>query len=215
MLTTDLLPHLIHFGALLYFVCFLFRDQIKLRLFAIAGDFAYIAYYFTAAEHPLWEAIGWASANVLVNISMILMILRDHRVTALSDDELALFQDMRGLTPGQFRRLARLGQWQVANGKETLTEEGQPLDRLYYLAEGEADVEKSGREILLPRASFIGELAYLRQKPATATVTARPGAKLVSWSHADLARLTARDQSLAAALSALLSNDMAEKVARG
>lgn len=210
-----LLPNLIHIGAVLYFVCFLFRNQILLRLFAIAGDFAYIGYYFTVADRPLWEAMAWAGANVLVNVAMISMIVRDHRMTTLSDDEMSLYQDMRGLSPGQFRRLMRLGRWLVADEKLMMTEEGKPLDTLYYVLSGEVEVDKSGRKIKLAPSVFIGELAYLRKKPATATVTAEKGAKLVSWSHRDLITATAKDEGLGAALGALLSSDMAEKVARG
>lgn len=210
----ELLPNLIHVGALLYLVCFLFRNQIILRLFAVGGDLAYIGYYSTVAERPLWEAIAWAGANILINIAMILMILRDHRMTTLSDDEMSLYQDLRGLSPGQFRRLMRLGKWLVPDEKLVVTEEGKPLDRLYYVLSGEVEVDISGRKVKLAPSVFIGELAYLRKKPATATVTADKGAKLVSWSHQDLATATAKDEGLGAALGILLSNDMAEKIAR-
>jgi Cyclic nucleotide-binding domain len=204
----------IHVGALLYLICFLFRDQIMLRSFAIAGDFAYMAYYLTAAERPLWEAVFWVVPNILVNIAMISMILRDRRMGTFSDEEMSLFQNMRGLNPGQFRRLIKLGRWQKLATAETLTVEGKDLDRLYYVLTGDVEVNKAGRKIKVNPAVFIGELAYLRRKPATATVTALPGATLVSWSHSDLATITMKDEGLAAALGALLSNDLAEKVAR-
>jgi Cyclic nucleotide-binding domain len=208
-------PHLIHLGAVLYLICFLFRDQILLRSFAIAGDFAYTAYYFTAAAHPLWEAIAWIIPNMAINIVMILLILRDRRMTTLSDDEMSLFQNLRGLNPGQFRRLIKLGNWESTDAAKTLTEEGKPLDRLYYVLRGDVEVNKGDRKIRVDPTVFIGELAYLRKKPATATVNVAPGAVVVSWSHADLERATSKDMGLNAALGILLSNDMAEKVARG
>ena len=49
--------------------------------------------------------------------------------------------------------------------------------------------------ILTAAAVFIGELAYLRNKPATATVHVGKGALLVAWKHADLNRLTMKEES--------------------
>lgn len=208
-------PHLIHLGAVLYLICFLFRDQIALRSFAIAGDFAYTAYYFTAAAQPLWEAIAWIVPNMAINFFMIFLILRDKRMTSLNDDEMSLFQNLRELNPGQFRRLMKLGNWESTDTAKTLTEEGKPLNRLYYVLRGDVEVDKAGRKIKVEPTAFIGELAYLRKKPATATVSVGPGAVVVSWVHADLEKATAKDEGLSNALGILLSNDMAEKVARG
>lgn len=208
-------PHLIHVGAVLYLICFLFRDQIALRTFAITGDFAYTAYYYAAPATPLWEAIYWIIPNMGINIVMIFIILHDRRMTALSDEEMSLFQNLRGLTPGQFRRLLKLGKWQRLHEPMVLTREGEALDRLYYVLQGEVEVDKSGRKITVEPSVFIGELAYLRDKPATATVTAGKEAVVVSWSHKDLKRVTLKDSELNQSLSTLLSADLAEKVARG
>jgi hypothetical protein len=214
-LIQEALPHLIHLGAILYLICFLFRDQILLRSFAILGDFAYMAFYFTAAGQPLWSAIAWIIPNVGINIVMIFLILRDRQMMPLSDDEMSLFQNLRGLNPGQFRRLIKLGKWQRVEEETQITEEGKDLDRLYYVLSGDVEVDKGGRKIKVEPAVFIGELAYLRKKPATATVRVKPGAVFVSWAHASLEQVTKKDDGLAAVLGTLLSNDLAEKVARG
>jgi hypothetical protein len=213
-LLQNALPYFIHVGAFLYLVCFLFRDQILLRSFAIAGDFAYLAYYFTAANQPLWEAIIWSIPNIAVNLVMIALLLRDSRMTLLNDDELTLFQNMRGISPGQFRRLIKAGRWETLDQPMRLTEEGKSLDRLYYVLKGGISIEKAGRTFNVDPTVFIGELAYLRKKPATATAIAAPGSVLVSWSHAELGRVTAKDVGLGQSLGLLLSNDLAEKVAR-
>jgi hypothetical protein len=214
-LTQDVLPHLIHLGAILYLICFLFRDQILLRSFAILGDFAYMAFYFTAAGQPLWSAIAWIIPNMGINIVMIFLILRDRQMMPLSDDEMSLFQNLRGLNPGQFRRLIKMGKWQRVDEETQITEEGKDLDRLYYVLSGDVEVDKAGRKIKVEPAVFIGELAYLRKKPATATVRVKPGAVFVSWAHSSLEQVTKKDDGLAAVLGTLLSNDLAEKVARG
>lgn len=207
--------HLIHVGAILYLICFLFRDQIALRIFAIAGDCAYLAYYFTVASSPLWEAILWNIPNIGINIVMIGLILRDRRMTTLSDNEMSLYQNLRGINPGQFRRLIKTGHWRRVSETTTLTHEGEALDQLHYVLHGEVEVDKGGRKIPIEPAAFIGELAYLSKKPATATVRVQPGAVVVSWTHAALSAITSKDEGLNAALALLLNKDLAEKVARG
>ncbi len=71
---------LVHVGAVLYLVCFVFRNQIWLRSFAIAGDLFYMAYYYLAAEQPLWEAILWSIPAIVINVFMIYLILNDSRL---------------------------------------------------------------------------------------------------------------------------------------
>jgi hypothetical protein len=53
--------NIVHIGAALYLVGFLFRDQILLRAFVIAGDLVYILYFYFAPEVPLWGGIFWSA----------------------------------------------------------------------------------------------------------------------------------------------------------
>jgi hypothetical protein len=136
-----LVPYLIHLGAVCYLICFLFRDQLQLRFFAIAGDALYTAYYFEAAAEPLWSAIVYSSLNICINLFMIGIILQDRRQTPLGDNDLRLYQSFTGMTPGDFRRLSRIGKWHSATDATVLTEEGKSLDRLFYVLEGDIEAK--------------------------------------------------------------------------
>ncbi len=206
--------YLIHLGAMLYLVCFLFRNQIILRCFAIMGDVVYTTYYFGVAGHPLWDAMIWSTLNMCVNIMMVAVIINDGRETKLGDNELKLYRSLGSLNPGEFRKLIALGKWQTAKETSILTTEGQILDSLYYVLEGEVDILKSGRQIDVKPGLFIGEIAYLLNKPATASVSVRPETIYVTWTHAALAKSFLKQEGLKHALGALLSSDLAEKVAR-
>jgi hypothetical protein len=208
------LHNLIHLGAILYLVCFLFRDQIWLRSFAILGDLVYTGYYFVAAGEPLWSAMIYSTLNMAINLFMLAMILRDRRQLPLGDNDLRLYQSFTGMTPGDFRRLTNIGSWHRAEEAVKLTEEGRGLDRLYFVLQGDLEVRKGDRLIPVADRIFIGEIAYLNRVPASATVTAKPGAHFISWAHHDLAKLTGRYETLRQSLSQLLSADMAMKVAR-
>jgi hypothetical protein len=206
--------NLVNVGAILYLVCFLFRDQIALRCFAMAGDVIYTLFYYGAGEQPYWHAMYWSIINFSVNAVMIWLIIRDTRPHNLSDNELKLYRNLGSLTPGEFRRLVALGKWETASVEATLTTEGQALDKLYYVLEGELQIDKSGRQIEVKPGLFIGEIAYLLQKPATATVKVKPGTVYVAWSRAALAKAFEKQEGLKHSLSNLLSADLAEKVAR-
>jgi Cyclic nucleotide-binding domain len=214
LLSQDFFQNLIHVGALFYLVCFLFRNQILLRCFAILGDMAYTAYYFGAADQPLWNAMFWSGTNIMINIFMILLIWNDGRARSLTDNELKLYRSMNALTPGEFRKLTAIGKWRTATEDIALTKEGENLSELYYILEGEVDIEKSGRKIEVKPELFIGEIAYLLKKPATATVTLKKGSLYIAWPHATLTKTFAKQESLKNALSTLLSADLATKVAR-
>jgi Cyclic nucleotide-binding domain len=208
-----LIPLLIHIGAVCYLVCFLFRDQLWLRIFAVLGDIVYTAFYFTAADVPLWTAIIYSSLNVTINFVMIGLILNDRRMTNLADNDLRLYQKFHGMTPGDFRRLCKIGTWRKAKDDHTLTTEGSALQRLYYVVEGEVEVKKGERVIPVKSGIFIGEVAYLKNTPASATVVAKAGAHYISWSHDELKKIVTRHESLKQSLATLLSADLAVKVA--
>jgi Cyclic nucleotide-binding domain len=208
------LPHLVHVGALLYLVCFLFRNQILLRCFAILGDLAYVTYYFNAAEKPLWEAIYWNIPNVLINVVMIFIILKESSVRNLGDDELRLYGKLPGMAPADFRRLVSLGSWHTAAGDTVLAREGEALDRIYYVIDGAPVVEKTGRSFPLAEGVFIGEIAFLKRCPATATVTVGKDARYMAWKHADLEKAQAKNDSFRQSLAAILNTDLAGKLAR-
>jgi hypothetical protein len=208
-----LVPYLIHLGALCYLVCFLFRDQLWLRVFAVVGDVIYTAFYFTAADVPLWSAIIYSALNVVINFVMIALILNDRRMTALADNDLRLYQQFKGMTPGDFRRLCKIGTWQKADDDHVLTTEGSTLQQLYYVVEGEVEVKKGDRKIPVKSGIFIGEVAYLKNTPASATVVAKAGAHYISWSHDELKKIVSRHESLKQSLGNLMSADLALKVA--
>jgi CRP-like cAMP-binding protein len=209
------LQNLVHLGAMLYLVCFLFRNQILLRIFAALGDLTYTGYYWVATDPPLWSAMGYSVMNVVINVFMIMLILNDQRQGTLSDNDMKLYQGFGGMSPGDFRRLSKAGVWRKADETVTLTREGEVVTELHYVLDGNLEVTKSGRAIDITSGVFIGEIAYLRKTPASATVTVKPGATYISWPHDVLQKVTSKHDGLRQSLTSILSTDLAAKVARG
>jgi hypothetical protein len=206
-------PYLVHIAAVFTLLCYLFRNQIRLRVFAALGDAVLVGYYYFAFAVPLWSPLVWSVLNVIINAVMILIILRDQRGHAMSDKEMNLFRMLDTLTPGQFRKLTAKGEWKQADEPTVLAKESEVLDQLHYVLDGSVAVVKAGRQLQVEPKLFIGELAYLRKRPATATVTVSGGGHYMTWKHTDLEELFKRNDDLRNAMLRLLGRDMAEKMA--
>lgn len=206
--------NIVHIAALFYLAGFLFRNQILLRGLIIAGDIVYILYFFFAPATPLWGAIFWSSLFSVVNLLMIGMILAEQRHFTLSARERRLFDLLQDLTPGQFRQLLRLAREGTAEAPMVITQEGRPLDQLYFVLTGDIAIEKAGRRATTEAETFIGEIAFLLDRPATATVTLAQGAAYFVWTAAELKKVMELKPALGSALTAAMNRNLAMKVAK-
>ena len=197
-------------GAAVFLVGFLIRDVILSRaVFAVGA--AVFVYGFALGDGNFF-ALLWAVAILLVNMAVIWASLRDRFTTPLTPEEQALKKEMPQFSDGDFRRLMQPCSWQTLDAPLQLTEQGKPSKTLYYIVSGGATVSKSDKEIDVGDNILIGEISFSQDVPATATVHAHEGSVLVSWPRKKLKRLLKR-KSLKAAFDALLSNDLAEKLA--
>ncbi|WP_421694079.1 cyclic nucleotide-binding domain-containing protein [Aestuariivirga sp.] len=205
--------NIVHVGALFYLAAFLFRDTLVLRALVIAGDIVYMLYFFFAPATPLWGGIFWSSLFILVNLWMIGQIIAERVNFDLTATQKHLFDVLQDLSPGQFRSLLRIAEEGRATAPVVITQEGQPLDRLYFVVDGEMDIQKAGRHARTKAETFIGEIAFLLQRTATATVTLEPGCSYFVWNAAMLKKLLAAKPELNTALIAAMNRHLANKVA--
>jgi CRP-like cAMP-binding protein len=206
--------NIVHIGAFLYLAGFLCRDQLLLRAFVVIGDIVYILYFYFAPEEPLWGGIFWSIVFTLANVVMIARIVADRTPLRMSEEDRRLHSLLDALTPGEFRRLMRAGNWNRADGDVAITLEGQPLHQLAYVIDGRITVEKAGHSFAITPPTFIGEVAFLIDRPASATVTLSAGARYVTWDMKRLRHVLLRSPALRIGLGAAFNRDMAEKVAR-
>jgi hypothetical protein len=204
---------LVHGAALTYVIGFLIRDQLMLRLLLQVGSALYIAYYYLAPETPLWDAIAWTVVMFAANAYTISRILADRRTSTFDDDDLVVFSALRNIGPGDFRRLMARAHKESAVLDTDLTEEGTVPRDLWFLISGSAEVSKGDMKRTIAAPLFIGEIAYLLNQPASATVTLTKGSRYARWPSDDLRGLTNKHDALAAALESALSRDLAVKVA--
>jgi CRP-like cAMP-binding protein len=155
--------------------------------------------------------ISWIAISI---IGLVRVVLSDRLVRFTPDDAALVASKLSHLSRRRARRFLDRGQWMDVKEPTVLIEQGQPSPALYYLAEGAAEVHSDGIEIarVVPE-SFLGEVTVLSREPATATVTALPGARLFRVAHGPLRQLVTGDPDMGSALGAALNSDLRAKLA--
>lgn len=203
---------LIHAGAVAYIIAFLARDELHLRLLALSGSCLYICYYFFFPENPLWDAIISSSILVIANLIVLGRILLERTTFSLSDQEKRLFASFEPFSPGQFRKILKIATWEEAETETVLTREAVMLEQLFFVQSGSISITKADRTFPLEAGQFVGEIAFILDRPPSGSVTVSEGARYIRWLHKDLHRLCDKDVAMKNALTALLTRDLAAKL---
>tara|TARA_B100001057_G_scaffold435310_1_gene465552 strand:- start:118 stop:750 length:633 start_codon:yes stop_codon:yes gene_type:complete len=204
---------LVHVGAFLMLLAYLVRDQILLRGLIILGTIFYIISYFII-DPPLWSALLWSVSFVVINAIMIVVIYYDRASFLMSEKEEKLYQVFNALSPGEFKKILKIADWFDGPNPEPITTEGEIPERLFFIIDGEAVVARDSKEFFVGPNVFIGELAYLIKKPATATVKLTDKAVGVSWKTSSLTKVLAANPQMKIAFDGLMNQDLASKLAR-
>lgn len=205
---------LVHIAAMFYVAGFLVRDQLRLRLLVLTGTTCYLGYYYLALDTPLWEAIFWSSVLGAANLFVIVQIFLERSTFNMSEEEKRVYEVFDTMLPGEFRRLLKISTFEDGEESVQLTQEGHPVDNLYYVLDGEIEVEKMGETFSIPSGAFIGEVAFFLHSDASATVSVGNNGRYVKWLGDDLRRLQKKFPGIRAALHSILNDDMAAKVAQ-
>jgi hypothetical protein len=203
---------LMHIAALIMLAGLMMRDQINLRALVLVGNALYVVYYFVAPPLPLWDAMFWSAAMVAVNLVMIVVIWRGRQHFGISEDALRVFGAFQPMEPGDFRQVMALGHTATTPEPLVLTRLGEVPERLYFVAAGAIKVERADRTLTLERPAFIGEVAFMLNCPATATVTLAAGGRYVHWDGATLRKLLAKRPRIEQCFERAFSRDLAVKL---
>lgn len=212
-LSTNWTSAAIYIAFSLQMIGFMARDELWLRLLMLGGTFFYLFYYATIAGQPLWDSLITNSLLGAINIVMIAIVLLERTTLSMGSEMAELYKSFNLLSPGQFRRLLRAAKRRTVTEPEVITEDGKPLTSLYFVECGPILIEKFGETVEMEPRQFIGEIAYLKDVPASAKVTLGEGARYLEWDCNAMRRLLQRHRSLGVAMVAQLNIDLSEKVA--
>ena len=197
----------------LYVTGFMARDELILRGLVLAGSAFYLAYYYSIADTPLWEALITTSILALVNLVMMVVILFERSTIGMSRETAEVYGHFPMLRPGQFRRVVRVADRVEADDDQTLIVAGEQPQYLYFMLHGPIDIEKQDENVPIDAGIFLGEIAFLSSDAASATVRVRPGGVFLRWEVEKLRRMLTRFPALNSAVVANFNVDLAKKLA--
>ncbi len=216
MLGTDLGAQTIVYVAGAFYVAGLIViNQIALRLLILAGTTFYLIYYFNVAEEPLWEAIYISSLILIANIIGILSLLAKKSRFAIPKAYADIYPLMPLLPPGDFRALMKHASRYSLREPKKVTTEGMPGSKLYFVISGNTEVHKGDSRFTLSPHVFLGEVAFLIDDISSASTWLPAGAEVLEWQFSELRHHADRNLRFRLALDAVLSVDLARKVATG
>ena len=203
-----------HMAYVVLAISYFLTNIFWLRVCAVIGLFLEILYFrISGTGYP---GLAWDTIFIMINLYELLWLVRDRIRSSLPADEAsALRHAFEGLDDSQIAKLLRAAEWKNYEPGETLTRQDAPVDSLYFLFKGRANVEVDGSFITyLESGSFVGEIAYLTGNPANARVTVDEPSRVIVFSKMRLAKVVARDRQLNGILYQVLGRDLAQKMRR-
>jgi CRP/FNR family cyclic AMP-dependent transcriptional regulator len=181
-------------AAALVFLTFAMKTLLPLRIAAIASNVAFVLYAYLAELAPILVLHGLLLPLNIWRTWEQLQLRRSiqHALEAAPSIDILL--------PFMTR--------QSANAGDVIFRKGDPANRLYYVKEGEVQVEEIERT--LGAGSIFGEIGLFTQQQArTATVIAKEDSKLCWIGRQTVLELYQRNPSFGLVLTRLVAERMA------
>lgn len=194
-------PAIFGYGALLLLLAASFAvrlDHVRLGVSAAA----LLALPFTLFSPGGFGYAALIAAILLVNLGLAARIWFGEAMVRFSAEEQSLRrQHFEGLSPSTARRLIDQGHWISARRGEVLIRENQAAPSLFYLADGEALIQRDGIEVgTVSDGTLIGEATVLDGGHATGTVSLTTNSRLWFVPAASLRAFLAANPDIAGSL---------------
>jgi CRP-like cAMP-binding protein len=203
-----------HLSYVLIALSYFLTNIFWLRVAAVCGLFIEIIYFRISGNMQI--GLIWDLVFITINLYQLIWLVRDRISLRLPEKEGPMLREaLAGLDDAQIARLLRAAEWRDFQEGETLTRQDAPVDALYFLCSGRANVEVNKSLITyLEKGSFVGEIAYLTGNPATATVVIDEPARVLVFSKMRMAKVVAGDHQINSIIYQLLGRDLAMKMRR-
>jgi CRP-like cAMP-binding protein len=202
-----------HISYTLIAISYWLTDMFWLRVVAMVGLSMEILYFYYSGG-DLRTGIGWDVIFIAINGYQLYQLVKDRYTLRLPEADRELLRNvMKGMNDFQIARLLAVGDFVDLPSGTVLATEQKDLDRLFFMCSGKANVTIGGRGIshLVP-GNFVGEVAFLTGKPATATVIAETDVRTVSFSKEKLNQFIAGESEVASLIYQLLGRELADKM---
>jgi Cyclic nucleotide-binding domain len=201
-----------HVSYVLIAISYWLTDMFWLRAVAVAGLSLEILYFWLSGG-DMRTGMGWGLIFIGINLYQIYRLVSDRLSLRLPEPDRELLRNVfSGLDDAQIARLLAAGAFcDLADGT-TLAVEDEPLEKMYFICSGRVGVT-AGREVSqLERGNFVGEVAFLTEKPATATVIAEGNVRALVFERGKLNQFFQNETEVAGLIYQLLGRELAQKI---
>ncbi|MCJ7599475.1 MAG: cyclic nucleotide-binding domain-containing protein [Methyloceanibacter sp.] len=202
-----------HLSYILIAVSYWLTEIFWLRVAAVVGLSLEIV-YFLMSGGDLRTGIGWDLVFIAINLYQLYRLVQDRRSLRLPEEHRALLRRaFAGLDDAQIARLLGAGALRDLAPGTKLAEENQALEKLYFLCAGRVAVTIGGRAVSqLEEGTFVGEVAFLTERPATATVIAETPVRALAFDRDTLKQFFKNETEVAGLIYQLIGRDLAHKI---
>ncbi len=202
-----------HIAYVLLIVSMMMRSMNWLRFFAILAGGISAVYYWILSDYV---SMFWESLFSLVNIAQLIILQIENRRGRFSEDEALFIKScLSGIERAHARKLVKLGAWTEVQEEVTLITQGTSPPQLKFLVGGEARVERNNRIIgMVECGDFLGEMSYLTEKPATASVITTLPTRYLAFDRKVLRAHLDKNSEVRHALEASFNRNLVDKLAK-
>jgi Cyclic nucleotide-binding domain len=170
--------------------------------------------FLFGADRPLWVGIGWNFVFIGTNAIQLGLLVRERLRVRFSEQERLLHRGVFSeLTPIDFSRLLKAGEWRDVDEGTVLARENAPITDVSVLIAGAAKVEVGGKLVaLLQPGALIGEMSFLTRSNASADVTTAAPSRLFSIAKPKLEALFQSNAGIETAIHRLMGQDLVRKL---
>jgi len=203
-----------HVSYILIAISYYLTNMYWLRVTAVVGLTLEIV-YFQLSGGAMHTGIAWDIVFIAINAYQIYWLVAERRNLHLLEDAHLLRQGVfAGFSHAQLARLVKAGSWRTFETGTTITSEGEAVSELVLMCNGQAAVEAQGHVVAhLRGGAFVGEMAFVSGKPASATVTVEQPSRAFVFNMERLRKLVATDELVAVAMHRVIGRDLADKLA--
>lgn len=207
--------YLFFFANLLFCLAYLVRDMAWLRAITILAASCTLPYFYYQTE-PLYSALGWQLAFIVINGVNLTILLLERRPVSLSDEQRWLHErTFRTMSAREMLKVLDKGQRRQLASGDVLVRQNEHIDQLILVLDGQAEARVDGQfKAELKAGDFVGEMSLVTGEPTSAEVIAQGQIEYMVWEREVIQRLYDRQPELKDAIQAMLGMDMARKLAR-
>lgn len=202
-----------HLSYVLIAISYWLTDMFRLRAVAVVGLSLEILYFWLSGG-DLRTGIGWDLIFISINLYQIYRLVKDRLSLRLPEPDRELLRSvLTGLDDSKIARLLVAGDFcDIADGT-TLAEEDQALEKIFFICSGRVRIMIAGRQVShLERGNFVGEVAFLTERPATATVIAEGDVRALAFEKSKLSQFFHNEAEVAGLIYQLLGRELAHKI---